>query len=50
MNTPTITNRRTKRTNKTPYVRPKKLSKAGEFMKNHPGGIVTIVDYRAVCK
>jgi hypothetical protein len=35
---------------KLEYKKPKKISKAGEFMKKYPKGIGTIVDMRAVMK
>ncbi|MDR1863994.1 MAG: hypothetical protein LBR08_00290 [Bacteroidales bacterium] len=35
---------------KTATEKPKKLSKAGEFMKKYPDGIISIVDMKAVMK
>jgi hypothetical protein len=35
---------------KEEYIWPKKLSKAGEWMKAHPEGILEIIDMRAVLR
>jgi hypothetical protein len=34
----------------TPYVPPKRLSKAGEWRRKNPNGILKILDMRAVMK
>ena len=34
----------------TAYQEPKRLSKAGQWLRDHPGGIITVIDRRAVNK
>jgi hypothetical protein len=40
----------TKKTVKSNTEKPKKLSKAGEWRKENPNGIITIIDMKAVMK
>jgi hypothetical protein len=34
----------------TEYQEPKRLSKAGQWLRDNPGGIITVIDRRAVNK
>ena len=41
---------KTGKTVQTEYQEPKRLSKAGQWLRDNPGGILTVIDRRAVNK
>jgi len=41
---------KTHKTPNTEYQEPKRLSKAGQWLRDNPGGILTVIDRRAVNK